>query len=409
VALAVHPDLPYVEVEHDGRRLVLAEARVEALFGAGAKIVRRYGAGELIGRRYRRPFDLVPVDAVVDADGRGEERVRNAWRVVAEDFVSAEDGTGIVHMAPAFGADDYAAAQRHGLPMYRPVDDAGKFEPGLELVGGLFVKAADPVLVEDLESRGLVFRHTMEAHSYPHCWRCSSPLLYMARASWYLRTTEVKDAMLANNRQVRWYPPEVGAGRFGEWLAGNVDWALSRDRYWGTPLPVWVCENDASHTEVIGAYAELAERAGALGDDFDPHKPGIDRYTWSCAACDGTMRRTPEVIDVWFDSGAMPYAQWHYPFENEEAWRRHFPADFICEGVDQPRGWFYSLMAISSMMGHGPAYRSVVVNDLILDRHGHKMSKSRGNVVDPWDAIATFGADAIRWYLLTVSQPWVPK
>jgi isoleucyl-tRNA synthetase len=215
--------------------------------------------------------------------------------------------------------------------------------------------------------------------------------------------------MLANNLQVGWHPPEVGTGRFGEWLEGNVDWALSRDRYWGTPLPVWVCDEEASHTEVIGAFAELAERVGGLPAGFDPHKPWIDELVWPCPSCGGTMHRTPEVVDVWFDSGAMPYAQWHYPFENEEAWRRHFPADFICEGVDQTRGWFYSLMAISSMLGYGPAYRHVVVNDLLLDRNGHKMSKSRGNVVDPWEAIANFGADAIRWYLMTVSQPWVPK
>ncbi|HEX7049030.1 MAG TPA: isoleucine--tRNA ligase [Longimicrobiales bacterium] len=399
VALAIHPDLPYVEVAHEGRRLILAEARVEAVLGADAEVVRRYAASELVGRAYRRPFELVPVPAGGEA----------AWRVVAETFVSAEEGSGIVHMAPAFGADDYAAGQRHGLPMLKPIDDGGRFEADVPLVGGLFIKAADPVLVEDLEKRGLVFRHSLESHSYPHCWRCSSPLIYMARESWYVRTTAMKDVMLANNRQVSWHPPEVGSGRFGEWLEGNVDWALSRDRYWGTPLPVWVCDREPEHTEVIGSYAALRERVGELPADFDPHKPGIDALTWACPTCGGTMRRTPEVIDVWFDSGSMPYAQWHYPFENEDAWRRHFPADFICEGVDQTRGWFYSLMAISSLMGHGPAYRNVVVNDLLLDRDGLKMSKSRGNVVDPWDAIARFGADAIRWYLITVSQPWVPK
>lgn len=405
VALAVHPDLVYVEVLHEGRRLILAESRVAAVFGEGAEVVRRYPAPELIGQRYLRPFDLVGGRA----GGEWEAQEAVAWRVVAEEFVSAEDGTGLVHMAPAYGADDYAAGQRHGLPMYTPIDDAGKFAEGIGLVGGLFAKAADPVLVSDLEARGLVFRHTLESHSYPHCWRCSSPLLYMARASWYARTTALKETMLANNLQVGWHPPEVGTGRFGEWLEGNVDWALSRDRYWGTPLPVWICDREASHTEVIGSFAELAERVGGLPEGFDPHKPWIDELVWPCRSCGGEMHRTPEVIDVWFDSGAMPFAQWHYPFENEEAWRRHFPADFICEGVDQTRGWFYSLMAISSMLGHGSAYRHVVVNDLLLDRNGHKMSKSRGNVVDPWEAIASFGADAIRWYLVTVSQPWVPK
>jgi len=399
VALAVNPALTYVEVEENGRGLIVAEARVEAVFGPGARVRRRYAAGELVGVRYRRPFDIVPAPA-------GAE---DAWRVIAEDFVSAEDGTGVVHIAPAFGADDYAAGQRHGLPMLRPIDDAGKFLPELDKVGGLFVKAADPVLVEDLTRRGLVLRYSLEPHAYPHCWRCSSPLIYMARDSWYIRTTAVKERMLENNRRVSWHPPEVGTGRFGEWLEGNVDWALSRDRYWGTPLPAWVCDREASHVEFIGSFAELAERVGPLPEGFDPHKPWIDEQGWRCTRCEGVMRRTPEVIDVWFDSGAMPYAQWHYPFENREEWRRHFPADFICEGVDQTRGWFYSLMAIATMLGDGPPYRTVVVNDLLLDAEGQKMSKSRGNVVDPWDAIGTFGADAIRWYLMTVSQPWVPK
>jgi isoleucyl-tRNA synthetase len=399
VALALHPDLTYAEVEHDGKRLVLAEARVAAVLGEDARIVRRWSAHELEGVRYRRPFDLVPAPA-------SEE---SAWLTLLEDFVTAQDGTGIVHLAPAFGADDYASGQKHGLPMFRPVDDAGRFDDHLPLVGGQFVKDADAVLVEDLAARGLVFRAGRAKHSYPHCWRCGSPLIYMARDSWFLRTTAVREAMLVNNRGVAWHPPEVGSGRFGEWLEGNVDWAISRERYWGTPLPIWVCSADSSHHEVIGSFAQLAERAGALPADFDPHKPGIDEVSWPCAECAGEMRRTPEVIDVWFDSGAMPFAQWHYPFENREAFERHFPADFICEGVDQTRGWFYSLMAIATMLGRGTAYRHVVVNDLVLDAQGQKMSKSRGNVVDPWDAIAEFGADAIRWYFLTSSQPWMPK
>jgi isoleucyl-tRNA synthetase len=398
VALAVHPELTYAEVEQGGRRLVVAEERVEPLFGAEARVLRRLAGSELVGQRYRRPFELLEAPAGADA-----------WRVVAEPFVTAEDGTGLVHLAPAFGADDYAAGQRHGLPMYRPVDDTGRFRESIPLVGGLFVKDADAPLVADLEARGGVFRHTLEVHTYPHCWRCSNPLLYMARDSWYIRTTSVRDAMLANNAEVGWRPPEVGSGRMGEWLEGNVDWAISRERYWGTPLPFWVCTRDPSHVEVLGSFDELGRRTGGLPADFDPHKPYIDEPSWPCASCAGTMRRTPEVLDVWFDSGAMPYAQWHYPFENEEAWRRHFPADFICEGVDQTRGWFYSLMAISTMLGDGPAYRNVVVNDLLLDAEGQKMSKSRGNVVDPWDAIGRFGADAIRWYLLSASQPWVPK
>jgi isoleucyl-tRNA synthetase len=398
-ALALHPGLTYAEVEHDGKRLVLAEPRVRAVLGEDAKVVRRYSAGELEGVHYVRPFDLIPATASNE----------NAWQVVLENFVTADDGTGIVHIAPAFGADDYASGQRHGLPMFRPIDDAGRFLADVPLVGGQFVKDADAALVEDLRARGLVFRYGLEVHTYPHCWRCGSPLIYMARDSWFLRTTSVKDRMVAHNRGVDWHPPETGSKRFGEWLEGNVDWAISRERYWGTPLPVWLCSADPSHMEVIGSIAELESHAGAVGDDFDPHKPYIDEVMWTCPAHGGTMRRTPEVIDAWFDSGAMPYAQWHYPFENQELFRRHFPAHFMCEGLDQTRGWFYSLLAIATMLGDESPFRAVIVNDLILDAEGQKMSKSKGNVVDPWEAIATFGADAIRWYLLTVSQPWVPK
>ncbi|MBR9988324.1 MAG: isoleucine--tRNA ligase, partial [Gemmatimonadetes bacterium] len=399
VALALHPDIEYVEVEGGGARTyILAASRVADLFGEDARVVRRFDARELEGVRYQRPFDLI--DAGADAG--------SAFRVVLEDFVTADDGTGIVHLAPAFGADDFAAGQRHGLPMFRPVDDAGRFREDIAQIGGLFVKEADPVLVEDLRERGGVFRYSLETHSYPHCWRCRSPLLYMARDSWYIRTTAVKDRMLANNAEVAWHPPEIGTGRFGEWLEGNIDWAISRERYWGTPLPIWVCVKDATHTLCVGSFDELRTRAGELPDPFDPHKPFIDDITFACE-CGAQMRRTPEVVDVWFDSGAMPYAQWHYPFENGEEFRKHFPADFICEGVDQTRGWFYSLMAISTMLDEGPAYRNVVVNDLVLDADGQKMSKSRGNVVDPWDAIGTFGVDAIRWYFLTASVPWIPK
>ncbi|NIP59837.1 MAG: isoleucine--tRNA ligase [Gemmatimonadetes bacterium] len=397
--LAVHPGLVYAEVEAEGHRVILAEALVERVLGEGVEILRRYEADELVGRRYERPLDVV-----AEPEERG-----NGWTVVAEDFVSAEDGTGIVHMAPAFGADDYAAGQRHGLPMLRPIDDSGRFTQDVELVGGLFVKEADEVLVRTLEERGNLFRVESYVHSYPHCWRCESPLIYMALETWFAATSTLKGVMLENNRQVAWHPPEVGTGRFGEWLANNVDWALSRDRYWGTPLPVWICDDDPDHVEWIGGFEELEARAGNLPPDFDPHRPWIDELAWSCERCEGTMRRAPEVIDVWFDSGSMPYAQWHYPFENEEEFEAHFPADFICEGLDQTRGWFYSLMAIATMLDLGPAYRNVVVNGLILDADGQKMSKSKGNVVNPWDAIAEHGADALRWYLVTVSNPWAAK
>ena len=418
VALAVNPELEYAEVEHEGRRLVLAAARVPALFGAEAVVTRTYAARELVGLAYRRPFDWVDPLQYADA-----ESAARAWHVVGAGFVTAEDGTGIVHMSPAFGADDYAAGRENGLPVLQPVDDRGAFRADLPLVGGRFVKDADTDLLIDLKQRGLVFKSSKEEHSYPHCWRCGSPLLYMARDSWFIKTTAVRSELLANNAAIRWFPPEVGTGRFGEWLENNVDWALSRSRYWGTPLPAWVCDASPSHVHVVGSYEELGTLAGGLLDGFEPHRPFIDEVTFGCTAegCAGTMRRTPEVIDVWFDSGAMPYAQHHFPFENRDAFARQFPADFICEGVDQTRGWFYSLLAIATLVQpalaevtgradiDGRAYKNVVVNDLILDPEGFKMSKSKGNVVDPAVAIAEHGADAIRWYLLSVSQPWIPK
>lgn len=397
VALAVSPQVEYVEAEHEGRRIVAARERAAELFGE-ERIRGVVPATELIGKRYRRPFDLLPEEA---ARGR-------AWEIVPGDFVSAQDGSGIVHLAPAYGADDFQAGIDHGLALLEPLGADGAFPPELPLVGGLFFKDADAPLVADLESRGLVFRSERKVHSYPHCWRCAAPLAYMARHTWFARTSSLREQMLENNAQVSWHPKEVGEGRFGEWLKGNVDWALSRDRYWGTPLPAWVSEEDPERVEWIGSFAELAEKAGGLPENFDPHRPFIDEVTWRCPETGATMRRTPEVLDVWFDSGAMPWAQWHFPFENREQHARHFPADFICEAVDQTRGWFYSLHAISTMLGLGPAFRNAVVNDLILDAEGRKMSKSKGNVVDPWDAVADHGADGVRWYMITVSNPWLP-
>jgi isoleucyl-tRNA synthetase len=410
-ALAVHPELEYVEVAWEGRRLIVARGRAAALFGAEAAEGPGISGTELVGTRYVRPFDWVDPRQYGSA-----QQAANAWQVVPAEFVSADDGSGIVHMSPAFGADDYAVGQRYDLPVLQPVDDRGAFRGDLPLVGGRFVKDADTDLLIDLKKRGLVFRSTREEHSYPHCWRCSSPLLYMARDSWFIRTTQVRADLLANNDAIRWFPPEVGSGRFGEWLENNVDWAISRNRYWGTPLPAWVCDADVTHLRFVGSFAELRELAPGVPVDFDPHRPFIDEVAFpcTCEGCGGTMRRTPEVIDVWFDSGSMPFAQHHYPFENRERLDgddavREFPADFICEGVDQTRGWFYSLLAISTLLGRGPSYRNVVVNDMILDPEGLKMSKSRGNIVNPWEAIAQFGADAIRWYLLASSNPWLPK
>ena len=397
VAVAFGPDVEYVAVEADGREIILAAARVEDTFLHGPTV--KVSADELREIEYERPLALY--------DGYPE----TTGRLYPADFVSDEDGTGLVHIAPAFGADDFELGRTFDLPVVRPVDDRGRFEEGVERVGGKFVKDADPDLIELLRERDLLFRKQTVRHSYPHCWRCDSPLIYMARDSWYVRTTAVKDRLTALNAAIDWHPPEMGTGRMGEWLANNVDWALSRDRYWGTPMPVWVCDEEEDHWDVLGSYADLAERVGPLPDDFDPHRPGIDEWSWACRrpGCTGTMRRIPQVMDAWFDSGSMPYAQWHYPFENREEFELHFPADFIAEGIDQTRGWFYSLLALSTILFDESAYRSVVVNDLILDADAQKMSKSRGNVVDPWTAIGEHGADAVRFYLLSSSNPWLPK
>ena len=397
--LALNRDLDYVQVRKDDQMLVMAEKRVEAVLGDDIEILGRYKGSDLVGMRYARPLEIVDVG----------EYSNKGWFVVNEDFVSSEDGTGIVHLAPAFGSDDYAAGQKYGLPLLKPVKETGCFEDDLELVGGMFVKDADQVLIRALADTGNLFRHSKETHSYPHCWRCESPLIYMARESWFAATSNLRDEMVRGNERVNWVPTEIGQGRMGEWLKGNVDWALSRERYWGTPLPVWVCDQESEHIQWIGSFEELERRTGTLESDFDPHRPYIDELNWSCDLCGGTMRRSPEVIDAWFDSGAMPYAQWNYPFKNEKEFRDHFPADFICEGLDQTRGWFYSLMAIASMLGEEVPFKNVIVNGLILDSQGQKMSKSRGNAVDPWDAISSHGVDAIRWYLVTTSNPWVPK
>ena len=414
-ALAVHPELTYVELQKQSGAaftVILAESRVAAVLGGDwADRWTRVGAmtgAELAGMRYSRPLDWVeyPDDT-------------NHEVIVAETFVSADDGTGVVHMSPAFGADDYGAGQRHNLPFIQPVDARGRFPEGMPVVGGRFVKDADPLIVDELKRRDVLWKDGRFVHSYPHCWRCGTPLLYYARGSWFVKTTAIKDDMLARNGQVQWQPPEVGAGRFGQWLENNVDWAISRDRYWGTPLPVWVNDADTSEIDVIGSYAQLAERIGRpLPDDFDPHKPFIDAYTWPSPSGTGTMRRVPEVIDTWFDSGSMPFAQWHYPFENAEVVAQHFPADYIAEGVDQTRGWFYSLLAIATALGDalpnnaaGSAapYRHVLVNDLVLDASGQKMSKSKGNAVEPWKVIATHGVDAVRLFLISTSQVWIPR
>jgi len=409
VAVAVHPDLEYGEYLVGERSVILATARAGLPSGpekgaptfADLGALRTFPGRELAGLRYQRPLELV--DLPLD---------RHSRVVVAESFVTAEDGSGLVHLAPAFGADDYGAGQRHALAMVRPMANDGTFSGTAwpELEGRLVTSRETNDLIIQRLKQGARWHLTQSyAHSYPHCWRCRSALIYTARDSWFVRTSAIKARMMELNAQVNWHPPEVGSGRFGEWLSNNVDWALSRDRYWGTPLPVWVSDTDPTHVEVVGSFAELAEKSGrTLPADFDPHKPFIDDYTWP-APGGGTMRRVPEVIDTWFDSGAMPYAQWHYPFEHQAEFARHFPADYICEGVDQTRGWFYSLLAIAAAAYDQGAYRNVIVNDLVLDADGLKMSKSRGNAVDPWAVIGEFGADSVRLFLMASGQVWLPK
>ena len=407
VAVAVHPDLEYGEYEVNGTRYIVADARAGDVHVAGKPLaawprVAGYRGRDLVGQKYVRPLDVVPLPQ------EGQRAI-----VVAGGFVSADEGTGLVHMAPAFGADDYTAAQQYGLAFVNPVAPDGTFQDTRwpEINGRLVTdKETNRLIIDRLKHDGRWLETRAHEHQYPFCWRCDSALIYYARSSWFVRTTAVKARMLEVNAQVAWHPPEVGSGRFGEWLENNVDWALSRDRYWGTPLNVWECETEREHREVIGSYAELAERVGKpLPGGFDPHKPHIDAYVWPCRQCGGTMRRVPEVIDAWFDSGAMPYGQWHYPFEHQADFKGHFPADFICEGVDQTRGWFYSLLAIGVAVFDSPVYKHVIVNELVLDPQGQKMSKSRGNVVNPWQVIEEHGADAVRLYLLGQSQVWLPK
>jgi isoleucyl-tRNA synthetase len=403
VAVAAAPAVTYVKAIVGEETLILAEPLVERVLGEGAEIAERLSGAELVGREYAGPvFEL-------------EEAPANAFRVVSGEFVTTEDGTGLVHLAPAFGEDDYAVAAAEGIfdptahdTLYNPVGLDGRFDRRVSGFEGEFVKDPEVTrrLIDDLDRRGLLFREQVYEHAYPHCWRCGTPLLYYAKSSWYIKTSEVKDEMLANNEQIGWHPEHIKHGRFGKWLENNVDWALSRDRYWGTPLPIWRCTaGDCTETYCAGSVAELRERArGEVPDDL--HRPYIDEVRLECESCGGEMRRVESVIDTWYDSGAMPFAQLHYPFENEETFEERFPADFICEAIDQTRGWFYTLLAESTLLFGTTSYCNCVCLGLILDPEGQKMSKSRGNVVEPWDVISAHGADAFRWYYLTAQQPW---
>ncbi len=395
-ALAVNPEVTYARVctDESDEVLILAEALVERVLGEGAKIEERMPGSELVGTRYEPPFPYVD-----DFGPKGHT-------VLDADFVTTDEGTGIVHTAVAFGEDDFRLGERHGLTVINPVREDGSFDERGGPFAGRFVKEADPDIVEALRASGRLLRSERYEHAYPHCWRCGTPLLYYAKASWYVRTTAVRDQLLAANEEITWYPEHIKHGRFGNWLENNVDWALSRERYWGTPLPVWRCPASSDHQVCVGSVAELAELAGAEAVPQDLHKPYIDEVTFPCADCGEEMRRVPEVIDAWWDSGSMPFAQWHAPFENAETFAERFPADYICEALDQTRGWFYSLLAVSTLLYGTSSYRTVLCLGLILDPEGQKMSKSRGNVVVPWEVIERHGADAFRWYYFTSKQPW---
>jgi isoleucyl-tRNA synthetase len=394
VALAVAPGETYTKVKLGDEKLILAEALLSVLEG-DHEVVERVKGRELLDLEYEPLYSFVETD-------------RRSHYVIAGDFVTLEDGTGIVHIAPAFGEDDYRVGREHDLPFVQPVDGAGKFTPEVTPWAGMFIKDADPLILEDLKARGLLYASGTVEHTYPFCWRCSSPLVYYARNSWYVRTTQFKDEMIRNNHEIEWHPKEIGLNRLGDWLENNVDWAISRDRYWGTPLNIWICDA-CGEKHSVGSIAELRKLSvDGLDGEIDLHKPTVDEIRLSCGACGGTMTRTPEVVDCWFDTGSMPYAQWHWPFENVETFETHFPADFIAEGVDQTRGWFYALLAISTIVSGRSSFKRCVVNDMVLDNLGKKMSKSVGNVANSFEIMDRDGADALRWYLMSTSPPWVP-
>jgi isoleucyl-tRNA synthetase len=389
-AVAAHPNAEYVVVQVADETLVIAAPLLDQVLGSDTTVLATLTGADLEGVHYTRPFDLVAIE--------------NAHYVVPADYVTMEDGTGLVHQAPAFGAEDLAIGRRFGLPVVNPVRPDGTFEEQLDLIGGMFFKKADEVLVADLQRRGLLFRHAPYEHSYPHCWRCHTPLLYYAQPSWYIRTTAIKAELIAENEHTNWFPSAIKFGRFGDWLNNNVDWAVSRNRYWGTPLPIWRC--DEGHLTAIGSLAELGERAGVELSALDPHRPFVDDIAFACPTCDRTAKRVPEVIDCWYDSGAMPFAQWGYPHRNVETFDANYPADYICEAIDQTRGWFYTLMAIGTLVFEKSSYRNVLCLGHILDEEGRKMSKHLGNVLEPIPLMDQHGADAVRWFMLAGGSPW---
>ncbi|SDU75832.1 isoleucine--tRNA ligase [Jiangella alkaliphila] len=398
-AVAAHPDVTYVAARAAGSSelLVLAEPLLATVLGDDADVVSSFTGAEMERWTYQRPFELVDIP--------------DAHFVVVDGYVTTEDGTGLVHQSPAFGADDLRVCRRYGLPVVNPVRSNGTFAEDVPLVGGQFFKHADADLVNDLEHRGVLFKHVPYEHEYPHCWRCHTPLIYYAQPSWYIRTTQIKDALLRENERTTWYPETIKWGRYGEWLRGNVDWALSRNRYWGTPLPIWRNDNDPSRMVCVASLAELSELSGQDVSELDPHRPYVDDVTFTLPGVAGTFRREPYVIDVWYDSGAMPFAQVGYPYApgSAEAFEKSYPAQFISEALDQTRGWFYTLMAIGTLVFDRSSYENVLCLGLILAEDGRRMSKHLGNIVEPIPLMDEHGADAVRWFMLASGSPWLPR
>ena len=396
VALCVNPDEDYVKVTSKGYTYYMAAALVDTVLGEGAEVLEHYQGKDLEFKEYEPLFPYA------------EKRIGNkkAYYVVCDTYVTLTDGTGVVHIAPAFGEDDSKVGHRYDLPFVQLVNEKGEMTEETPWAG-TFCKKADMAVLQALEDKDLLFDAPLFEHSYPHCWRCDTPLIYYARETWFIRMTAVKEDLIRNNNTINWIPESIGKGRFGDWLENVQDWGLSRNRYWGTPLPVWQCE--CGHQDCIGSIEELKEKADNCPDDIELHRPYIDAVTIKCPKCGKEMHRVPEVIDCWFDSGSMPFAQHHYPFENQELFHKQFPAQFISEAVDQTRGWFYSLLAESTLLFNEPPYQNVIVLGHVQDENGQKMSKSKGNAVDPFDALQTYGADAIRWYFYTSSAPWLPS
>lgn len=403
VALCVHPDVDYVlaeREEEDGlNRYYVAEALAEKVLGEGCRVVEKMKGKELERMSYE---PILPyADEVVSKSGK------DAFIVTLGQHVTTSDGTGIVHTAPAFGEDDARVGRDYDLAFVQLLKDDGTMPENVSDFAGLFCKKADPEIIKKLAAEGKLLKKEMYEHNYPFCWRCDTPLIYYARGGWFIRMTELREQLLKNNGNIRWIPDHIGTGRFGKFLENVIDWAISRERYWGMPLPIWQCE--CGHQHVIGSVAELRELSDDCPDDLELHRPYVDRVHIPCPECGKKMRRVPEVIDCWFDSGAMPFAQWHYPFENKEKFEANFPADFISEAVDQTRGWFYSLTALGTLLFDSQAFDNCIVLGLVQDKDGHKMSKHKGNVVDPWTILNSEGADAVRWYFYSNSQPWLPS